>query len=155
MKIIHDLSGIADPMTLARLAANYLEGTIAHNRYLIRCGNGIVPPVLDSGVVFRDEPWAGGALRDILGRPSPCLEEFCHLGIVLGRGWGDCAQICAWRIAELREQGNQAGLRIYCRPQPDKRRFFHVQTRHAPVPRFKNDPKAGPIEDTSRILKVV
>lgn len=162
MRIVLDLSGISDDGALATLAGNVLEAVIAHNRYLLRLARqqGVrIPPLLESGVKFRNEPWAGTGLQNVLRDPSaPPLEEFCHLGIVLARGWGDCAQLCAWRAAELREgwplgkPAEDAGLRIYCRRPMPNARLYHVQTRFAPRPRFPDDPKAGPVEDTSRLL---
>lgn len=171
MRIIVDLSGVPDLMVLAQLANNYLEGTIAHNCYLLRLAkqSGLhVPSVLESGVLFRDEPWAGAGLSQIVGGKADALEEFAHLGIVLARGWGDCAQIAAYRAGECREnlprpkiddcrfcrrgEPCDATTRIYCRPLPEGR-LYHVQTRHGPRPRFKNDPRGGWIEDTSRLLR--
>ena len=172
MRIIVDLSGVDAPMQLAELARFYMEAVVHHNRYLLRLSkqSGLrIPSVLESGVVFRDEPWAGAGLAQIAGNPAPALEEFSHMGLVLQRGWGDCMQICGYRVAECREnlsrprisdcrfcargQPCDAGFRIYCRPLPTGR-LFHVQTRHAPQPRFKDDPRAGWVEDTSRLLRV-
>lgn len=159
-------------MVLATVARHYMYATVEHNRYLLREARkaGLrVPDVLESGVRFRDEPWAGGGLGQIMGGAADALEEFAHLGLLLARGWGDCMQICAYRVATCREnaprpriedcrfcrrgQPCEADFRIYCRPLPQGR-LFHVQTRHAPRPRFDNDPRAGWIEDTSRLLRV-
>jgi hypothetical protein len=158
VKIVVDLSGIKDPRALAELAAGFGEGVIAHNRYLLRLAKqaGItLPPVLASGIVFRDEPWAGLGMSRIAGAPATPIEEFAHYGLLLKRGWGDCMQICCARVAELREQGINAALRCYWRLPNPRDRFFHVQTRFPPWPRYPDDPKAGPIEDTSRLLRMI
>ena len=163
MRIVLDYSGIQDNGALALLARSVLEAVVEHNRYLLNLARkeGVgIPPLFESGVRFRNEPWAGvGLARAVGDARAPALEEFAHLGIVMGRGWGDCAQLCAWRVAECREgwpigkPPSDASFRIYCRPFEENRsRLYHVQTRHAPRPRFENDPKAGTIEDTSRLL---
>jgi hypothetical protein len=154
MFLVCDIDYVDDDIFLARLAVHHMEGVVAHNRYLLARAGGKVPPLLQSGVRARQEPWAGQLT--INGKKVPGIEEFCHLGKVLGRGFGDCAQLCCWRVAELREQGINATFRVYCRPTNtatgERARLYHVQTRFPPAPRFVDDPKAGPIEDTYRLL---
>lgn len=50
------------------------------------------PSLYTSGVVYREEP--GG--RD----------DWDTWPIVLARGWGDCEDLAAWRLAELWDQGH-------------------------------------------------
>lgn len=70
-------------------------------------------------------------------------EEFAGLLTVYRRGFGDCDDLCAIRVAELAMQGEKAGFSIYWRPRPDRPpRAYHVQVRRA----------NGRIEDPSRLL---
>lgn len=127
-----------NPRTLAKLARIGLELTIANNR-----------------VTFRE-------YRRRTGRRFPRLytmarkgrvryerereegEEFADALTVLGRGWGDCDDLICWRIAELREAGENATVIIYARPRanPDDGWKMHCQLRRA----------NGRIEDPSRFM---
>jgi hypothetical protein len=138
-----------------------LEAVTQNNEDLLRRYPQI-PALKQSGVRFREEPWAVGAQRVAGG-----LEQFTHCLEVLQRGWGDCAQLCAWRVAELRvggprvpesPRGEKASLRYYvkcscprCYPgecldpnHPERRRCFHVECRRGNATRD--------IEDPSRLL---
>lgn len=138
MKVVLDFPDLRDDELLARLARRLLETMVDYNRYYIR---RFRPPKLyDSGVRFRDEPWAGK------------LEQFASIPPLLKSGWADCAQLAAWRVAELREMGIRAGFRIYGRftgKWPRRRRAYHVQVRWPPSAKY---PK-GWIEDVSRYLE--
>lgn len=138
-----------------------LESVTENNVEILR-SHPEVPPLHTSGVRFRDEPWAVGPRRLPGG-----LEQFTHCLEILRRGWGDCAQLCAWRVGELRlggwrvpdaPRGERANLRYYVKgycPQcsrggaqcfdsshPDRQRVFHVEVRRA----------GGAVEDPSRLL---
>lgn len=133
MRVLLDLPSVASVSDTSAGVARALELVIAANRRLVRRG---LPWLYRSGVRFRAEPWAGH------------IEQFCDASVVLKRGWGDCAQLCAWRVAELRESGKRANVHIYCRVTPQAR-LFHVQVRHPPSARYPS----GWIEDPSRMLE--
>lgn len=157
MRALVDVLGVDDDGALARMAEGILEAVIANNRYLMRRYPGKFPPLSQSGVRFRAEPWAmpeqptlpGWARGNPTLTRRPPLEQFTPYPTLLTRGWGDCAQLCAVRVAELREAGEEdAALRFYCRTQgdgPQRRRWYHVEVRRG---------KAGgyEIEDPSREL---
>lgn len=161
MRVVLDIRD-PDPKIVALLARIHLNGVVMQNRAILRRAKGRIPLLYESGVRFRNEPWAGRFMLE--GQPVQGIEEFCHLGVLLARGWGDCAQLCAWRVAELIEQAIAArvppkracqmfGLRIYWRiydqGSEQERRFFHVQVRHPPAP----GQRFGRIEDPSRLLE--
>jgi len=150
MKAIVDVIGVDDDGALAAIAECLLEAVVSNNRYLLRAHPGKLPPLRESGVRFRAEPWASMPAAPAPGyRPLPPIEQFTPYVTLLRRGWGDCAQLCAARVAELREQGeSDAALRFYCRSSgtpPNRRRWYHVEVRRG---------KAGgyEIEDPSREL---
>lgn len=141
MKILLDTALIKDPRTVALLARGALNITIATNVVMMRqLGPQQFPPLFASGVVFKPEPWAGK------------IEEFAHALTVLARGWGDCDDLVAYRVAELRVFGDRlagtppekALARIYGRD-----RKMHAQVRRGDAP---NVVKNGTIEDPSRLL---
>jgi hypothetical protein len=152
MKAIVDVVGVDDDTALAGIANCLLEGVIWNNRYLLRRYPGMFPPLESSGVRFRAEPWAsmppaaapGAGFRQL----SP-IEQFTPYVTLLKRGWGDCAQLCAARVAELREQGEtDATLRYYVRSdgvEPNRRRWYHVEVRRGAA-------GGREIEDPSRRL---
>jgi hypothetical protein len=124
-----------DPKVLMELAQGFLRGVVANNRVIIREAlkrGRRVPPLYSSGVRYEREPWAGK------------FEEFADILTVLKRGWGDCDDLAAWRVAELQEMGENADIRIYTRPvkRKNQRRMMHVVVRRA----------SGEIEDPSRYL---
>lgn len=105
---------------LACLAQGFLAGVVASNRVTLRDARrrgAAIPPLYQSGVEYDREPWAG------------LFEEFADITTVLERGWGDCDDLCAWRTAELLEQGEPASCRIYWRPQKSGQLMMHVQVR--------------------------
>lgn len=119
---------LKDPRVHAAIAMAYLKGVVLNNRLLIRSRQ--VPPLYSSGVEWRPEAWAGQ------------FEEFADAATVMQRGFGDCDDLCAWRVAELHEQGEtKARFRIYGRRGP-RGWSMHVQVRRA----------NGEIEDPSRFL---
>lgn len=134
MRAIIDLPSVADSRELALLAIDVLEVMARFNQNFLRKHR--VPPMMALGVRFRPEPWAGQ------------VEQFASAEPVLASGWGDCAQLCAMRVAELRNRGKYATFRVYCRGRWPGQRLFHVQVRHPPTKLFP----AGRIEDISRLL---
>lgn len=134
MRAIIDLPGVTSSRALALLAIDVLEVIARYNQAYLKRHK--VPSIYRLGVRFRAEPWAGK------------VEQFASAEPVLRSGWGDCAQLCAIRVAELRNAGNAATFRVYCRGAWPKQRLFHVQVRHAPTKLYPR----GRIEDISRIL---
>lgn len=118
---------LREPRAMATVARGYLHGLVLYDRVLLR--KKIVPPIYDAfmngDIEFRSEPWAGK------------YEEFADALTCIRRGWGDCDDLAPWRVAELNEQGERAGLKIYWRG-----RGFHVEVRRAD----------GTVEDVARFL---
>lgn len=139
VRIVYDLTGLSgDDVGLARFSKLFLEVVVAHNRYLMRQARRAgraVPPLYRSGIRFRPMPWAGQ------------VEQFASCATLLRRGWADCDQLCAYRIAELRERGIGATFRFYWR-KGKRGRLYHVQVRHPPCRRHKR----GKIEDPTQRL---
>lgn len=124
--------GTNDPRIMAALCMAFLRGVVACNRVIIREAKDRgrpVPSIYNAGVRYEREPWSDH-------------EEFADLLTVLRRGWGDCDDLCAWRVAELLEQGEKASCRIYWRPRRNGERMMHCQVRRGD----------GSIEDPSRFL---
>lgn len=140
MRAIIEVLGVQDDGKLAGYADRMLEVVVDNNRDLIAQFGARVPPLRTSGVRFRPEPWA-------IGSAAYGLEQFVPFPELIRRGWADCAQLCAWRVAELRELGELgAKLRYFCRTQgtgPERRRGYHVEVRRA----------NGLIEDPSMLLE--
>lgn len=98
------------------------------NRQYLRQYN--VPRLYDSGVRYQPEP-------------QNTVEEFAAIPVVLERKWGDCDDLAPWRVAELREQGENAKIRIQWRALPNGNgRLFHIVVRRGD----------GSIEDPSARL---
>lgn len=121
-----------NPKVIAALAAGFLNGVVACNRVIMRerkAKGHPIPLLYKSGVRYEREPWR--------------FEEFADVLTVLSRRWGDCDDLCAWRVAELLEQGEKASVRIYWRPRrKGKGQMMHCQVRRG----------NGDIEDPSRFL---
>lgn len=156
MKAIVDVIGVEDDGELAGIADHLLEGVVRNNRYLLRRYPGMFPELYTSGVRFRAEPWASAPSASALVlpgyRPLPPIEQFCPYPTLIERGFGDCAQLCAARVAWLREMEGEedASLRYYVRSDsppgtPNRKRWYHVEVRRG---------RAGGrnIEDPSRRL---
>jgi len=132
MLVILDLQNkLLDERELAKSFAALIEAQAEANRFLMLKMQ--VPRLYSSGTRFQNEPWAGR------------FENIASVAVVLQRGWGDCDDLVAWRIAELRNDGIKATARIYWREHPTPRgpmRLYHVQVRHPD----------GEIEDPSRLI---
>lgn len=116
----------------ARVARFLCEAAILSNRDYISSmtkRSRAVPKLYASGVRYQNEP---------AGQPDWCVD----IPVILRRRWGDCLHLCAWRVAELREQGENAQVRMYWLFPAKNQRMFHVQVRRAD----------GSIEDPSRKL---
>lgn len=89
------------------------------------------PSLYRAGVRYMPEDYDG---------PNP--EDWLDALEVLKRGGGDCEDLAAWRVAELRRAG-ELGARTVFVEFPDARgRLFHVLVERA----------GGSLEDPSRIL---
>jgi len=84
-----------------------------------------LPPLYGSGVVYKREP-AGSE------RWQSCDQVFKTRS-------GDCEDLCAWRVAELRRAGESEAIAVVTKVGP---RLWHVRVVRA----------NGDIEDPSRIL---
>ncbi len=62
---------------------------------------GLLPGLFESGIVFQFDPDHGSG-----------VENFVHPALVYQRGWGDCDQLCWYRVAELRSKGIKATVTI-------------------------------------------
>jgi hypothetical protein len=144
-------TGTRDMRTVAMFAVPLLRIVVASNRLEMRRARKAgtpYPPLYKSPIVYNREPWAGR------------IEEFADCRTVLKRGWGDCDDLCAYRLAELLEAGERparpcsrhvsavAGCTA-CVPGADIRVYWrgpgkpmHVEVRRA----------NGVIEDPSRFL---
>jgi hypothetical protein len=113
-----DTAKIKTPEHIARCARAYLYGTCLTNMHYAQ--RGLIPPLYGSGVRFQNEPWAGKG-----------VEEFADALTVIKRGWGDCDDLCAYRVGELWAHGDKsARLRVYWRIIRG-RPTFHVELRRA------------------------
>lgn len=138
-----DTEAVRDPRAVALIARGFLRGVIAQNQLLIRTARQAgrpYPKLYESGVRFQRE-------RDPKpGRPR--IQEMVDLRTVLARGGGDCKHLTAWRVAELRESGEdpKADIKIYWRMKRLKGRL-RLSMYHAEVRRSD-----GSVEDVSRYL---
>lgn len=98
-----------------------MDSIVALNRDAIRRGK--VGDIYQSNIRFRADP--------------PGLQTFCDAITVKKRGYGHCADLCAWRRAWLNEHGEPAELSIKWEYP-----LFHVRVRRAD----------GRLEDVARVL---
>ena len=108
----------------------------------------IIVPILEALITI-DRDWLARNPRFRLYRSGiryemepPGIESFDDIPTMLRRGNGDCDDLCGARIAELRQRGENAQIRIKWRRLPTGQKLYHVQVRRAD----------GTIEDPSRIL---
>lgn len=124
LRISTDVVGFDDHEHLARFIKSLIEGNAygcvsAYSRWQL-------PLLYQSGVVFRYEPEHGSG-REWFDLPLT----------VYRRGWGDCDDLCIWRICELVARGELATCKANFR-----RNALHVQVRRA----------NGNVEDPSVLL---
>lgn len=118
---------LVDPDLFAFTVRALLEGLVPLAQRQIP----FLPPLYESGVVFADE--------------VPGVETFALPRTVYGAGFGDCAHLSLWRVAELRNHGEPAGFRIRfprLDPSDPSQRIFHVAVRRG----------NGNLEDPSILL---
>lgn len=117
-----------DERGMALIFRTYLHAAALHNAALFKTGR--YPGLYQSGVVFRNEPWMGR------------FEEIASIPLVLSRGWGDCDDLCSYRIGELLAQGKHATAKVYWRRHGTEVRLYHAEVRM----------QDGTVEDPSRFL---
>lgn len=107
-----------------------LEALVKCNRIYL-ASHPSTPPLYQAGVRYQQEPKGH--------------EDWCDIHHVMRQGWGDCEDLCAWRIAELRQSGVPAKGRLKWFKAPSRigrATMYHVQV-YLPE---------GRIEDPSRQL---
>lgn len=112
--------------TLAWAIYPILNSLVKVNRQYIRTHT--CPRIYDSGVRYQEEP-------------AGTTEEFAAIPVILSRGWGDCDDLAPWRVAELREQGEDARIRIQWKQLPQGK-LYHIVVRR----------EDGSVEDPSALL---
>lgn len=122
---------LQDASTRVVAFRSILESIVVVNKAYLR-QNASTPRLYRSGVVYRDEP---------LG-----YESFVDIPHVLRAGWGDCAHLCAWRVAELQLRGLQASIDV-C-----SQRSMRVRGVETPVYHIRVRLPDGRIEDPSQYL---
>ena len=70
------------------------------------------PWLFESPVIYQEEP--------------PMQESFDSVPVVLKRGWGDCDDLCAWRVAELNLAGIRARPYIKWRVSGPNQHVYHA-----------------------------
>lgn len=100
----------------------------ANQRYIRRHG---APALYRSGVRYQREP---------LG-----AENWRYIPAILRDGIGDCEDLAAWRVAELRERGENAKFLITKRQKRSGFLVYHIKVLRA----------NGKEEDPSRLLGMV
>lgn len=124
-----------DDALFSRCVRLVAESAVLSNRALLREAKRKgkpIPPLFKSGVRYENEP---------PGMVDECLD----IPKILRQGHGDCLHLSAWRVAELREQGEKrARIRVTFKKSRlnPKKRIFHVLVRRG----------SGLIEDPSEIL---
>ena len=113
--------GLQSAREFARTVRALLEGMMLAARREVQG----LPPLYRSGVKY-------GTERE---------ESFKSPKLVAARGWGDCAHLVLWRVAELRNRGVAARIDVWIQDL-GARRVFHVRVR---LP-------DGSIEDPSVVL---
>lgn len=114
---------------LALVIREALEAVIMTNRLYLRLHK--VPPIYESNIRYEEEP------------ANQPYEEFAAIPVVLAKGWGDCDDLCCWRIAELRNAGENAKVRLKWQFDPMRgTRMYHVLVRRS----------NGQVEDPSKRL---
>jgi hypothetical protein len=137
MKVVTylDDNSLKDPKVGAILARKLLQSIVLSNRYYLHTHPN-TPLLYSSGVRYQREP---NAFR---------YEEFADIPTVLKRGWGDCDDLVAWRVAEIQHREKRPAdpliyWRLHERPNGSPLTIWHVQVRRQDT---------GEVEDPSRLL---
>ncbi len=86
-----------------------------------------VKPLYRSGVRYKNEPNNIVKLGGV-AKAQNRIEEFAAIPAVIERGWGDCDDLAPWRVAELREAGEKAKIRITWAPT-SRGTLYHIVVR--------------------------
>ena len=123
MHVGFPLPFVSTPQQLASLVKGLVEGAAVGAASL----RSVLPfpELYSSGVIYREEDTPDG------------VEEFTFPWTTHERGWGDCDDLCIWRLADLLTAGEKASCSVQFRGQQ-----LHVQIRRA----------NGTIEDPSESL---
>ena len=128
-----DPAVLGDAEALQEQVAELVEFVARQNRYLIRrFGRRRIPPLYDSGVLYRVDPW------------DDAFQHFADCLTVLQRGYSDCKSLVPYRLADLREENphEHYSAHVYPRRLRTGGTCLHVQVRMPD----------GQIEDPSRFL---
>jgi len=129
------------PRVIAEVARGFVHELVRTNLLLMRIArakNLKAPAVYRSGVVWALQPSIADGQE--LSTWADCLR----------RGWGDCKDLSAWRVAELIATGVDPGARVlvYWRAlRNGPPRFYHAEVR-----RTNAFASTGFREDPSRFL---
>ena len=78
----------SDPVAVALQTRDLLRCVSRTNLWLMHKHGNSIPPLYESGIKFRTEPWG-----DQVQHAANCVEA-------LERGWADCKVLCCWLRAE-------------------------------------------------------
>lgn len=123
MQVGFPLPFVSSPDELASIVKGLVEGAAMGAASLRQ--KLPFPELYSSGVVYREEDSPDG------------VEEFTLPWQTWERGWGDCDDLCIWRLADLYSAGEKATCSVQFRGQQ-----LHVQVRR----------EGGSIEDPSARL---
>lgn len=150
-----DSAALREPRAVALAARGVLLSVVALNMMLMRKArlNGRpLPKLYRSGVRFAPEPNQGK------------WEDFADCLTVLKNRWGDCDDLVAYRVAELRESGEdpKASIKVYWRQMRNRKTrallfksdgtpmmVYHAQVRRG---NLKSKQGLGVVEDPARLL---
>lgn len=127
-KITLDISiGAANepPLVTAALFRQLTESLVRWNQTMLPRWK--LPPVYNSGVQYVAE----------------MVQKLPDALAIKRQRHADCGPLAAWRVAELRLQGEPAAVRIYFRPISNGQRLFHAQVRRA-----SSCPACGAVQQT-------
>lgn len=116
------------PVVPKEIIEALLEALVTANRAYLRV-MPTTPKLYVSGVRYRPEPKG--------------IELFADIGHVLRQGFADCDDLCAWRVAELREsrEDPRAAVKVIEYRRGPKT-YYHVKVQRG----------SGAIEDPSAVL---
>ncbi len=114
--------------SLASAIKPLLESLVRINQIYLNTHS--VPKIYESGVRYKNEP------------EEFACEEFASIPAILVRGWGDCDDLAPWRVAELRQAGEKAKIRVQWKRMSNGLKMFHIVVRRGD----------GRVEDPSDLL---
>lgn len=133
MKVLVNLSGensrwLRPSRMLGSTIKPILEALVTIDQMYLRTHH--VPRLYESGVRYQEEPLTNQASLNS-GAPQR-VEEFAAIPAILEKGWGDCDNLAPWRVAELREAGEPAKIRVQWKRHPGTgQKLYHIVVRRA------------------------